>query len=262
MRKIYFVMIFAALLLMLFAVSCDFNIFEPLEEIEVPSAPIPQRATNSAGIDVVEDAELLNIIERLEYEEGALEKVTHTFEIDGKTVSYNAEDGMLQIDERVARLSQAYFTKVNGRLFNHGIIPESYLKFSHVQTDIPQNFPSASERVSVSPIEDIIEEVYGWRNFKLKSIYLDITPGILPDEDVAKGLTNWKLVVTGEYITGSNDVLVSPRFSIYIIEEEFLDIYGSSYEETVYIESMGGMGKPAVDAVVSAFERKREQLKP
>ena len=68
MRKIYFAMIFAALLLMLFAVSCDFNIFEPLEEIEVPSAPIPQRATNSAGIDVVEDAELLNIIERLEYD--------------------------------------------------------------------------------------------------------------------------------------------------------------------------------------------------
>jgi len=261
MRKIYFVMIFATLFFAIFAVSCDFDIFAPLEEIEVPSAPIPQRATNSAGIDVVEDAELLNIIERLEYKDGTLEKVTHTFEIDGKTVSYNAEEGMLQIGDRVARLA-SHFIKCNTILFNHGVISESYLKFSHVQTDIPHNFPSASERVSVSPIEDIIEEVYGWRNFKLKSIYLDITPGILPDEDVAKGLTNWKLVVTGEYITGSNDVLASPRFSIYIIEEEFLDIYGSSYEETVYIESMGGMGKPAVDAVVSAFERKREQLKP
>ena len=262
MRKIYFVMIFATLLFAIFAVSCDFDIFAPLEEIEVPSAPIPQRATNSAGIDVVEDAELLNIIERLEYKDGTLEKVTHTFEIDGITVSYNAEDGMLQIGERVGKLSNGYFTKFNGKLFNHGVISESYLKFSHVQTDIPQNFPSASERVSVSPIEDIIEEVYGWRNFKLKSIYLDITPGILPDEYIAKGATNWALVVTGEYITGSNDVLASHRFSIYIIEEEFLDIYGSSYEETVYIESMGGMGKPAVDAVVSAFERKREQLKP
>ena len=108
MRKIYFVMIFAALLLMLFAVSCDFNIFQPLEEIEVPSAPIPQRATNSAGIDVVEDAELLNIIERLEYKDGTLEKVTHTFEIDGKTVSYNAEEGMLQIGERVGKLSEVF----------------------------------------------------------------------------------------------------------------------------------------------------------
>ena len=57
MRKIYFVMIFAALSLMLFAVSCDFNVFQPLEEIEVPSAPIPQRATNSAEIYVVEDEE-------------------------------------------------------------------------------------------------------------------------------------------------------------------------------------------------------------
>lgn len=262
MRKIYFVMIFATLFFAIFAVSCDFDIFAPLEEIEVPSAPIPQRATNSAEIYVVEDAELLNIIERLEYKDGTLEKVTHTFEIDGKTVSYNAEEGMLEIGERVGKLSKGYFTKFNGKLFNHGVISESYLKFSHVQTDIPQNFPSASERVSVSPIEDIIEEVYGWRNFKLKSIYLDITPGILPDEYIAKGATNWALIVTGEYITGSNDVLASPRFSIYIIEEEFLDIYGSSYEETVYIESMGGMGKPAVDAVVSAFERKREQLKP
>ena len=84
MRKIYFVMIFAILFFAIFAVSCDFDIFAPLEEIEVPSAPIPQRATNSAGIDVVEDAELLNIIERLEYKDGTLEKVTHTFEIDGK----------------------------------------------------------------------------------------------------------------------------------------------------------------------------------
>ena len=164
---------------------------------------------------------------------------------------------MLQIDERIVKLSQTYFTKFNGKLFNYGIVDESYLKFSHVQTDIPQNFPSASERVSVSPIEDIIEEVYGWRNFKLKSIYLDITPGDLPDEYIAKGATNWKLVVTGEYRTGSNDVLASPRFSIYITEEEFLKIYGSSYEETVYVESMGGIGKPAADTIVSVFERRR-----
>lgn len=258
MRKIYFVMIFAALLLMLFAVSCDFNVFQPLEEIEVPSAPIPQRATNSAEIYVVEDEELSKIIENLEYKEGALEKVTHTFEIDGKTVSYNAEDGMLQIGDRVARLA-SHFIKCNTILFNHGIVEESYLDFSEKKTDITQNDPSASKPVPVTPIEDIIEEVYGYENYKLSNMYLETTEGTLSEEEIAGGATNWKLIVKGEFeaYTPAKSTL-----SIYITEEEFLKISASSDKGVLYRESMDSMKKSAVDAVMPVFERKREQLKP
>ena len=261
MRKIYFVMIFAALLLMLFAVSCDFNVFQPLEEIEVPSAPISQRATNSAEIYVVEDEELSYIIENLEYKEGALEKVTHTFEIDGKTVSYNAEDGMLQIGDRVARLA-SHFIKCNTILFNHGIVEESYLDFSEKKTDTTQNDPSASKPVPVTPIENIVKEVYGYNSYKLSNMYLETTEGTLSEEEIASGATNWKLIVKGDFEAAYSGRPGKSTLSIYITEEEFLNISASSDKGVLYRKSMESMKKSAVDAVMPVFERKREQLKP
>jgi hypothetical protein len=261
MRKIYFAMIFAALLLMLFAVSCDFNVFQPLEEIEVPSAPISQRATNSAEIYVVEDEELSYIIENLEYKEGALEKVTHTFEIDGKTVSYNAEDGMLQIGDRVARLA-SHFIKCNTILFNHGIVEESYLDFSEKKTDITQNDPSASKPVPVTPIENIVKEVYGYNSYKLSNMYLETTEGTLSEEEIPSGATNGKLIVKGDFEAAYTGRPGKSTLSIYITEEEFLNISASSDKGVLYRESMDSMKKSAVDAVMPVFERKREQLKP
>jgi hypothetical protein len=250
MRKIYFVMIFAALLLMLFAVSCDFNIFEPLEEIEVPSAPIPQRATNSAGIDVVEDAELLNIIERLEYKDGTLEKVTHTFEIDGKTVSYNAEEGMLQIGERVGKLSKGYFTKFNGKLFNHGVISESYLKFSHVSDS-----ELTPQLVSISPIEDTIEELYGHEIFKLTSIKYEVTNHYLTEPEKDKGVTNRTLVLTGEVRVNMDDNPVKTEVSIYLTWEEYMGLKHLLHAEYIYTDYREGMEGRDIDLIVSAIKR-------
>ena len=250
MKKIYFVMVFAALLLMLFAVSCDFNIFEPLEEIEVPSAPIPQRATNSAGIDVVEDAELLNIIERLEYKDGTLEKVTHTFEIDGKTVSYNAEEGMLQIGERVGKLSKGYFTKFNGKLFNHGVISESYLKFSHVSDS-----ELTPQLLSISPIEDTIEELYGHEIFKLKSIKYEVTNHYLTEAEENNGVTNRNLVLTGEVRVNMDDNPVQTEVSIYLTLEEYMGLKHLLHAEYIYTDYREGMEGRDIDLIVSAIKR-------
>ena len=115
---------------------------------------------------------------------------------------------------------------------------------------------------NLSVIENIVKEVYGYNAYKLSNMYLETTEGTLSEEEIASGATNWKLIVKGDFEAAYSGRPGKSTLSIYITEEEFLNISASSDKGVLYRESMNGMKKSAVDAVMPVFERKREQLKP